>query len=43
MIWRSFLRAAYQPGQKFGDAFAQMMTAEVGQQGLILLDPLDPH
>src|SRR5258706_8718271 len=37
------LRAAYQPGRKFGDAFAQMMTALIGQQGLILLDPLDPQ
>lgn len=35
------LRAAYQPGKKFGDAFAQVMTALVGQKGLILLDPLD--
>ena len=35
------LRAAYQPGRKFGDAFAEVMTALVGQQGLILLDPLD--
>lgn len=35
------LREAYQPGQEFGDAFAQMMTALVGQRGLILLDPLD--
>jgi len=37
------LRAAYQPGRKFGDAFAQMMTALIGEQGLILLDPLDPQ
>jgi bacillithiol biosynthesis cysteine-adding enzyme BshC len=35
------LRAAYQPGRKFGDAFAELMTALVGQKGLILLDPLD--
>jgi bacillithiol synthase len=35
------LRAAYRPGQKFGDAFAQLMTALIGQKGLILLDPLD--
>ncbi|HEX7531297.1 MAG TPA: bacillithiol biosynthesis cysteine-adding enzyme BshC [Pyrinomonadaceae bacterium] len=35
------LRDAYQPGRKFSDAFAQVMTALVGQQGLILLDPLD--
>ena len=37
------LRTAYQPGRKFGDAFAQVMTALIGQQGLILLDPLDPQ
>lgn len=35
------LRDAYQPGRKFSDAFAQVMTALVGRQGLILLDPLD--
>jgi bacillithiol biosynthesis cysteine-adding enzyme BshC len=35
------LRSAYQPGRKFGDAFAQMLTSLIGQQGLILLDPLD--
>ena len=35
------LRAAYQPGRKFGDAFAEVMTALIGRQGLILLDPLD--
>jgi uncharacterized protein YllA (UPF0747 family) len=35
------LRGAYRPGQKFGDAFAQVMTALTEQQGLILLDPLD--
>lgn len=35
------LREAYQPGRKYGDAFAQMMTALLGPKGLILLDPLD--
>ncbi len=35
------LRAAYGPGQKFGDAFARLMTMLIGQKGLILLDPLD--
>ena len=35
------LRDAYQPGRKFGDAFAYLMTALVGRKGLILLDPLD--
>jgi bacillithiol biosynthesis cysteine-adding enzyme BshC len=35
------LRAAYRPGQNFGDAFAEFMTKLIGQKGLILLDPLD--
>jgi bacillithiol biosynthesis cysteine-adding enzyme BshC len=35
------LRTAYQPGRKFGDAFAQLMTALIGEKGLVLLDPLD--
>jgi bacillithiol biosynthesis cysteine-adding enzyme BshC len=35
------LRAAYRAGQTFGDAFGQLMTALIGQRGLILLDPLD--
>jgi bacillithiol biosynthesis cysteine-adding enzyme BshC len=38
---REFLRDAYQPGHKFGDAFAQVMTKLTGSRGLILLDPLD--
>jgi bacillithiol biosynthesis cysteine-adding enzyme BshC len=38
---REFLRDAYQPGHKFGDAFAQVMTTLTGSRGLILLDPLD--
>ncbi|MDX6385045.1 MAG: bacillithiol synthase [Blastocatellia bacterium] len=35
------LRAAYEPGQKFGEAFARLMTVLIGKRGLILLDPLD--
>src|SRR5438128_2146353 len=35
------LREAYEPGRKYGDAFAGVMTALTGQHGLILLDPLD--
>ena len=35
------LRHAYRPGRKFGDAFAEVLTALIGQLGLILLDPLD--
>lgn len=37
------LRDAYQPGRRFGDAFAQVMTRLTDEQGLILLDPLDPE
>jgi bacillithiol biosynthesis cysteine-adding enzyme BshC len=32
---------AYQPGQKFGDAFARFLIRLTGARGLILLDPLD--
>lgn len=35
------LRDSYSPGQKFGDAFARIMSALLGDKGLILLDPLD--
>ena len=35
------LRDAYQPGRTYGDAFARVMSQLTGQQGLILLDPLD--
>jgi bacillithiol biosynthesis cysteine-adding enzyme BshC len=35
------LRAAYQPGRKFGDAFARMMTDLLGEYGLVFFDPLD--
>jgi len=35
------LRPIYQPGRKFGDAFAEMLSALTGEWGLILLDPLD--
>ncbi|MDX6695133.1 MAG: bacillithiol synthase [Blastocatellia bacterium] len=35
------LRESWQPGLKFGEAFARMMTRLVGCYGLVLLDPLD--
>src|SRR5205085_5224554 len=35
------LHEAYEPGRKYGDAFAWVMTALTSQHGLILLDPLD--
>lgn len=37
----SLLRESYQPGRAYGDAFAQMLTALIGERGLVLLDPLD--
>ncbi len=37
------LREAYQPGRNYADAFALLVTALIGQRGLILLDPLDPE
>lgn len=35
------LRDCYSPGTKYGDAFARIMTALVGEKGLILVNPLD--
>jgi bacillithiol synthase len=35
------LRDAYQPGRRYADAFARVMTRLAGEHGLILLDPLD--
>lgn len=35
------LRDAYTPGRQYGEAFARLMTALLGQHGLIFLDPLD--
>src|SRR5262249_37711417 len=35
------LADSYQSGSGFGDAFAKLMTAILGERGLILLDPLD--
>ena len=35
------LRSSWVPGQRYGEAFARMMTALLGQYGLIFLDPLD--
>lgn len=37
----AILAAAYKPDRTFGSAFAQMMAALFGEQGLILLDPMD--
>jgi bacillithiol biosynthesis cysteine-adding enzyme BshC len=35
------LRETWQPGRTYGEAFARMMAALLGQHGLIILDPLD--
>lgn len=35
------LRAAYQPGLSYGEAFARMVTALTAKHGLIVLDPMD--
>lgn len=37
----SLLRDCWQPGRQYGEAFARMMAALLGQHGLIILDPLD--
>ena len=37
------LRDAYQTGRTYGEAFARLMSQLTGEQGLILLDPLDPQ
>ena len=35
------VRDAWRPGRSYGEAFARMMTALLGNHGLIFLDPLD--
>lgn len=37
------VRDAWRPGRSYGEAFARMMTALLGNHGLIFLDPLDPR
>src|SRR6266436_5233813 len=37
-----YLRESYRPGETYGSAFAKLFTRLFAQQGLILLDPLDP-
>ncbi|MFN2416802.1 MAG: bacillithiol biosynthesis cysteine-adding enzyme BshC, partial [Pyrinomonadaceae bacterium] len=36
------VRDAYGPGRSYGEAFARMLSALVGDYGLVLLDPTDP-
>ena len=38
---KNILQPAYQPGARYGDAFARVMTGLTHEHGLILLDPLD--
>ncbi|MGB2898279.1 MAG: bacillithiol biosynthesis cysteine-adding enzyme BshC [Candidatus Acidiferrum sp.] len=37
-----YLRESYRPGETYGSAFAKLFTRLFAQQGLILMDPLDP-
>jgi bacillithiol synthase len=37
----NLLRRSWVPGRGYGEAFARMMTALLGQYGLVFLDPLD--
>lgn len=37
----ALLRAAWQPGRRYGEAFARMMTSLLGHHGLVLLDPVN--
>lgn len=38
---KKIVEESYQPGTKYGDAFARMMTTLFGEYGLIFLDPRD--
>lgn len=37
-----YLKASYRPRETYGSAFAKLFTRLFAQQGLILMDPLDP-
>jgi len=37
-----YLTESYRPGETYGSAFAKLFTRLFAQQGLILMDPLDP-
>lgn len=39
---RKVVEESYRPGQKYTDAFAQLVQALIGEYGLILIDPLNP-
>src|SRR6267142_598511 len=38
-----YLTESYRPGETYGSAFAKLFTRLFAQQGLILMDPLDPE
>ena len=38
---QAITRDAWRPGRSYGEAFARMITALLGQHGLVLLDPMD--
>lgn len=40
---KALVNNAWQPGRGYVDSFATMMTALLGEHGLIFLDPLDPE
>ena len=40
---KALVKSCWQPGRGYVDSFATMMTALLGQHGLIFLDPLDPQ
>src|SRR6267378_3879496 len=41
-LFAEYLRESYRPEETYGSAFAKLFTRLFAQQGLILMDPLDP-
>jgi bacillithiol biosynthesis cysteine-adding enzyme BshC len=41
-LFAEYLKESYRPGETYGSAFAKLFTRLFAQQGLILMDPLDP-
>ena len=40
---KALVKDAWQPGRRYAESFATMMTSLLGSYGLIFLDPLDPE
>src|SRR4029079_4450833 len=40
---KALVKDAWQPGRRYAESFAMMMTSLLGRYGLIFLDPLDPE